>query len=238
MKGLVGTLGFQTVLNTCANTGNAIFCNLINRDANGSLWLSENGFITLTNLNIGGLQTKGIDVNGSYAHKFGGLGSLNVSLVGTYLKNLITDTGVPGTQEGFDGKFDCATFYGASCGTPNPRWRHKFRVGFTLPNGLGISGQWRYFSAVRNDTTSKDCDINQPGCVSGTNPGDARLPAQSFFDLALTARVADKLNLRLGANNILDREPPLTSIGANGNTYPQVYDALGRYIFAGVTIDF
>ena len=24
----------------------------------------------------------------------------------------------------------------------------------------------------------------------------------------------------------------------NGNTYPQVYDALGRFVFAGVTIDF
>jgi iron complex outermembrane receptor protein len=24
----------------------------------------------------------------------------------------------------------------------------------------------------------------------------------------------------------------------NGNTYPQVYDALGRYVFAGVTVEF
>ena len=24
----------------------------------------------------------------------------------------------------------------------------------------------------------------------------------------------------------------------NGNTFPQVYDALGRYLFAGVTVDF
>ncbi len=74
--------------------------------------------------------------------------------------------------------------------------------------------------------------------------GDRRLAAQSFFDLALTARISDKLNLRLGANNILDKEPPVASGNAvaapfgNGNTYPQVYDALGRYMFAGVTIDF
>ena len=52
-------------------------------------------------------------------------------------------------------------------------------------------------------------------------------------------------------NNIFDREPPI--IGANGgntminacpavvctgNTFPNVYDAMGRYIFAGVTLDF
>ena len=52
-------------------------------------------------------------------------------------------------------------------------------------------------------------------------------------------------------NNIFDREPPI--VGANGvstvinacaavvctgNTFPNVYDAMGRYIFAGVTLDF
>jgi outer membrane receptor protein involved in Fe transport len=48
--------------------------------------------------------------------------------------------------------------------------------------------------------------------------------------------------IRLGVNNVFDKEPPLsTSTGAvfgNGNTYPQVYDALGRFIFARVTFDY
>jgi outer membrane receptor protein involved in Fe transport len=116
------------------------------------------------------------------------------------------------------------------------------RLGFTMPNGLGISGQWRYFSAVKNDTLSDDQDLN---FLLGSHalPGDAKLNAQSYFDLALTARIADKYNFRLGANNILDSDPPVSGGAAlggfsNGNTYPQVYDALGRYIFAGVTIDF
>jgi outer membrane receptor protein involved in Fe transport len=51
--------------------------------------------------------------------------------------------------------------------------------------------------------------------------------------------MAQKLNLRLGVNNIFDKDPPLNgaSLG-NGNTHPQVYDALGRYMFAGFTVDF
>ena len=75
-------------------------------------------------------------------------------------------------------------------------------------------------------------------------PGNHQLPAQSYFDLALTARLADKLNLRLGANNIFDRPPPVAGSDVvvppfgNGNTFPQVYDALGRFVFAGVTVDF
>jgi outer membrane receptor protein involved in Fe transport len=39
-------------------------------------------------------------------------------------------------------------------------------------------------------------------------------------------------------NNIFDKDPPLTELGANGNTYPQTYDAMGRYMFAGFTVDF
>ena len=154
----------------------------------------------------------------------------------------MTDTGIPSLSGG-DGKYDCAGLFGATCGTPSPVWRHKLRLGFTMPNGLGISGQWRYFSRVKNDITSSDADmpINAP---DGPGFSDHDIKATSYFDLSLSARLADRFNFRLGANNIFDKSPPILS-GAvtappfgNGNTFPQVYDALGRYLFAGVTIDF
>jgi outer membrane receptor protein involved in Fe transport len=170
------------------------------------------------------------------------MGTLNLSLVGTLLRDLTTDTGVDPTGD-TDGVFDCASYFGGNCGTPNPKWRHKLRAGFTLPNGLGISGQWRYFSKVRNDVDSDDPDLNcvTPACLA---PGDRSLGAQSYFDLAVSARLADRFNFRVGVNNILDRAPPVGGgavVGApfgNGNTFPQVYDALGRYLFAGMTVDF
>ena len=44
-------------------------------------------------------------------------------------------------------------------------------------------------------------------------------------------------------NNLFDKDPPLLAAGllqlfGNGNTYPGVYDALGRTIFVGATINF
>ena len=92
-----------------------------------------------------------------------------------------------------------------------------------------------------NDLTSTDPDMPKPADES---PSDHRIAAQSYFDLALTARLADRYNFRIGANNVFDRSPPVASGNAvgppfgNGNTFPQVYDALGRYVFAGVTVDF
>jgi len=141
------------------------------------------------------------------------------------------------------GAYDCRGFFGATCGTPTPKWRHTLRIGFTMPNGLGISTRWRYFSSVRNDTLSDDPDLNGTGTPHSA-PGNAKYNAKSFFDLALSARLGDRYNLRLGANNILDTAPPVSGQEVTplpfgtGNTFPQVYDALGRYLFAGVTVDF
>jgi outer membrane receptor protein involved in Fe transport len=240
---LVGIIPYQFILNNCATTGDPATCSLINRNPNnGSLWQGTTGFVEQHNTNIGSLRTQGIDVNGSYSRRLGGMGTLNVSMVGTWLKKLETDIGVPSTTAGLDNKYDCAGFYGNTCGTPSPEWRHSLRVGFTMPNGLGISGRWRYFGAVDNDAESTDPDLGSgPGSA---RPANAKINAQSYFDLSLSARLADKYNFRLGANNVFDKQPPIVggevsnAPFGNGNTYPQVYDALGRYLFAGVTIDF
>ena len=44
----------------------------------------------------------------------------------------------------------------------------------------------------------------------------------------------------LGVNNVLDDNPSISgAVGTsgNGNTYPQAYDALGRFVFLA-TVDF
>jgi outer membrane receptor protein involved in Fe transport len=58
--------------------------------------------------------------------------------------------------------------------------------------------------------------------------------------------LSDQVRLRAGVNNLLDRDPPLTSLAGfgggedagRGNTFPQIYDAQGRYVFAGATLRF
>jgi outer membrane receptor protein involved in Fe transport len=234
IKNLISSPSFTGVFNACMGTGgvpqDVTQCALIHRaPGTGSLWLGNQGFVILTNQNFKGLGlfTKGFDFSGAYNRKMGGMGTLNASFVGT----LLTKLGSP--QDSGVGRF--------AGGTPSPKWRHKLRVGFTLPDGIGLSGQWRHFSAVHCRR-----ELGDPGCGTAANPrpGNLQLNQADFFDLALTARVTQKFNLRIGANNILDKAPPVAGgevIPAgfgNGNTYPQVYDALGRYMFAGMTVDF
>lgn len=229
LENAIGTIGADVILAQCVATGDPFFCSRINRDAQGTLWLTQAGFTTDINTNVGGVSTRGVDVNASYTQPLGGMGSLAFSFVGTWLDKLVTNPLA-------DIKYDCAGFFGAQCGTPNPEWRHKMRVTYTAPNGIGLSAQWRYFSAVDNDGTSTDPDL-----ATTVLAGNLGYKAQSYIDLVMTARIGDHYSFRLGANNILDRDPPTSVTPApfgNGNTYPQVYDSLGRYIFAGVTLDF
>ncbi|MEG3089163.1 TonB-dependent receptor domain-containing protein [Sphingomonas sp. PB4P5] len=247
LDGAIQGIGQDTILQQCTDSANPFFCGLVNRDQFGSLWRSDSGFVVDTTQNIGGVSTSGIDVNASYTVGLGSAGSVGLSFVGTYLDKLVTDTGI--SSPGNNGKFDCVGLYGNVCGTPNPEWRHQARVSYTAPMGLGASLRWRYFSSSSIDALDSNPNLNNdsaagpaPGGVA--RPGLDKLDAVNYFDLALTARIAENYNFRIGANNLLDKQPQLTGSQScpagpcNGNTFPGVYDAIGRYIYAGVTLEF
>jgi len=223
----IGTAPPGQALANCVNNGDPFFCSLVNRDpASGSLWLNSNGFVTATNINTGSLSTSGVDVNGNYGVGLGSKGDLNFSVAGTYLIDLTTES-LPGSDP-----FDCVKLYGDRCGNPNPQWRHIASATWESPFDLSVQTTWRHFSKVTAD--------ENVGAEVGSF--DETLKAQNYFDLAATYRGIENVTLRTGMNNVFDKEPPLSSsVGAgfgNGNTFPQVYDALGRYVFARATIDF
>lgn len=225
-------IGADTIVTQCTNTADPFFCGMVKRDASGSLWRTSGGYVVDLPQNIGYASTKGIDVSSSYSRQLGGLGRMNISFVGTWLDELVT-------YDGITVPVDCVGYHGTLCGTPNPEWRHQLRVGLDTKMGIGMSVRWRYFSSVTQDRASSN-----PNLSGATQPAHLKIPAVSYFDLALTADVGDNFKFRLGANNLLDKTPPLVGSAAcpsgpcNGNTWAQVYDALGRYVYAGVTLDF
>ncbi|HEX2817704.1 MAG TPA: TonB-dependent receptor, partial [Phenylobacterium sp.] len=243
----ISRIGATLELTNCVNTGNPVFCNLVHRDpTNGSLFLSNQGFVQDTTLNTGSLQTSGVDLNVSYhtdlsAFGLGDNGSISVSMVGTWLDKTVTQP-LPGGPS-----FDCKGLYGTTCGTPSPEWRHKARLTWNTPysygdwvKSLSFSGQWRYFGKVTADSFDANPQLNNPGLQTAV---EQRFSAQSYIDLTANFTVHNNLNFRVGVNNVFDKDPPLagTNLPAtvgNGNTFPQVYDALGRFVFVGLSADF
>ncbi|WP_086607887.1 TonB-dependent receptor domain-containing protein [Erythrobacter donghaensis] len=243
----IGGIGSDTILAACTATADPFFCGLINRDPSGSLWRSAAGFTTNVTQNIGGFSTSGVDAQVNYTTEIGDLGTLTFNFLGTYLDELVTDTGV--AIPGLDQTFDCVGLYGNVCGQPNPQWRHQARLGFNLRSGIGASLRWRYFDSVTLDAVEANTNLSSTGpsgpAPGGTaRPGVAGFDSVNYFDLTFTFEAGDNFNFVLGANNVLDKSPPVVGSQAcpagscNGNVYAQQYDALGRYIFAGVTLDF
>ena len=83
---------------------------------------------------------------------------------------------------------------------------------------------------------------------SSANRGATRvvIPADGTEDdVANPPRIAPRnlFDLGVGVDNVFDKDPPLTGVNCtagfcNGNTFPQVYDALGRFVFVGLSADF
>jgi outer membrane receptor protein involved in Fe transport len=249
----IAGIGANLILNQCVSTQNPFFCGLVHREpGNNSLFLDPTGFVTDTSLNTGSLKTTGIDLNVGYHTDLSNLGlgdngSLAFSMVGTYLDSLQTQP-LPGGPT-----YDCAGLYGTVCAGSNgegpaPKWRHKLRVTWNTPysygdwvKGLSVSAQWRYYSKVTLDAFQSDPQLNNPGIAYES---DRVLASRSYLDLTANFTLHNNLNFRVGVNNVFDKDPPI--IGAsncpagacNGGTYPQVYDALGRFVFVGLTADF
>lgn len=229
---VVGSAPPGTVLAQCLATGSPVFCNLIHRDRLGTLWALPSGNIEANNQNLGGLKTSGIDLTVDYVHKLPDMGNLKFNFTGTYLKEAVSEP-LPGL-----GSYDCKGLHGASCGVPSPEWRHKFRTTWETPWKVDLALTWRHIDSVDQQGTSANPQLRDPAIA----PADRTLGQRDYIDLAANWQATKQLSIRGGINNLLDKDPPVSGlVGAgfgNGNTYPQVYDALGRRIFINATYKF
>jgi outer membrane receptor protein involved in Fe transport len=236
---VIGTIGADTILAGCIS-GNASFCDAIHRDANGSLWRTDDGYVTDVTTNIGSQATRGIDIKLDYGLPLDQFGKLKFAYEATKLivYNIQPLTGGP--------SYDCTGYYGVTCGAPNPAFRGVFNTTWFTPwDALNVNLRWRYISSVSSEYTSSN-----PALSGNALPQTEHFNAYSYFDLSTSFAVGNNVTVQVGANNILDKNPPIVTTGGggygsdtagtvgNGNTYPGVYDSLGRYLFARVTAKF
>lgn len=252
LENAIQGLGADAILKTCVADSTASFtspaCDLINRDTAGSIWLTPNGYVSDLPLNTAKMRNRGIDVNAAYSHPLFNFGKMSWSFLGTRMLKARVDNGL-------SQPYDCVGYYGPVCsgGTvaasaPIPKWRHKMRASWQSNFGLGLSLAWRYVGKVKAETLQ---DNNTVGGDFNFDPG-LSVKAQNYFDLSGTFNLMDRVALRAGINNLFDNDPPRITGGnagrsgsnlcpagpCNGNTYPGTWDALGRLLWVGATIDF
>lgn len=266
VAGYISMLPPAEILNDCygpATTpgSEAFFCPFVHRSGAGTLY--GGGYVSTDSINTGYLKTRGVDFEFNYqtdtADWLGrDAGTIALNVIGTWMDELDTEA-VPVTPLtaaiASQSAYNCAGLYGATCGTPAPKWRSKLRLTWTSPYDVTLSMQWRYIGAVALDEdTSTELVGGGPGytecadghfSVSGVGDcTDARISSYSYFDLSAVWQVRPGVELRGGVNNIFDLEPPIVSEFVlappfgNGNTFTGMYDTLGRTVFVAATVKY
>lgn len=209
----IGTIPAITAVNNCLDTGDDLFCSLVQRaPGNQSLWL-DGGRVITTNVNIGFLQRTGIDVNSMYTMNLNDMGRMRFSLTGTYFQKFDNQPVAGGTLN------ECAGKWGGVC-DPVPKWQHNFRATWMTPWDVTISANWRHLGKVDNHPSR------------AANPENHS--SENYLDLTVQWMVGEGTRLSVGINNVLDNDPPYYSAALSANTDPGFWDSTGRYVFFGI----
>jgi outer membrane receptor protein involved in Fe transport len=203
---------------TLSYTGNQ-YCPLILRNVSSG----ERSSVDAPFINTGALSTSGLDMTVSWTTDVGDGGSFFINSLVTVLDEYVVQdspTAVP-----FDAKDTLAEGGQYS-------WKMTNTFGYNFAGGKANVGlQWRHLPDIRDESAAR-------------NPATAVFPVDSYDSMNLFAGyvVNDKVDLRMGIDNLLDEEPLVVGATAtDGNaevTRPDYFDILGRRMYIGVKMSF
>jgi outer membrane receptor protein involved in Fe transport len=247
ITGAIQSQSGTSVIFGCALGISSTDCADIHRGPTGSLWANNTDYVSTLEANTGLREAKGVDVTLHYGLNLAEFGKLAFNMIGTAALNNITQPAVTVVNAAGTGfvagpSYDCAGYNGNTCGNPLPRWRSTFSADWLTPwSGLDFNARWRYIGPTLVDSLSQASLL---GDVNSIFPSYSRVPSYSYLDLSASAQVVSNVTVRVGVNNVLDKDPPIVLSGdcpagpCNGNTWAGTYDVLGRYLYARASVKF
>ena len=221
---IVPGLGTDVIGDFCFGQFNLNYCSKIKRNSFGEI-----DSFTDVYANSGGLKTAGLDVSVDYSVPLEALLGEHSQLAFSFRGSRLLNSKLTPIV-GLNKVIDCEGRFGANCGAPTPKWRHTFRTSLDLGTA-SASLQWRLIGQARDDDPA-------------IQYGSEKLATQNYFDLSLAIPVNRNYSISGGVSNILDKSPPLAAStqnngnGQQSNTYPTVYDVLGRTFFVSMKLAF
>lgn len=162
-------------------------------------------------INAAVINKKGVDVESAYRTELFS-GDLALKLTATYL----IDDNSNSTGRAEDFRNDVGE-------TASPRWKGRFNAVYSHDDSAYVlTMNYRHATVNDNDWTIEENNYNN-------------IPSYTTFDFMYKTYLMDELQLRVGVNNILDREPP-----RNPFTYDEgeFFDVKGRRLSLGAKYTF
>jgi iron complex outermembrane receptor protein len=232
----IAALTFDAIYRQCVSpatnpTGDLTnpFCQRITRDGtNGNPSLTRGQF-----LNVGTLETSGIDLNLDWAADLAdiGLGSLpgalSANLAVTYLDKFEAQEIAGAPVLDYSGSVG-----GVGVAAQNGQFRYKTftTIGYSV-SGVSASLRWRHLPSAH----AAQFVLNEATTFQGPSHYDV-------VDLTGNWEISQSYQVRFGIENLLDQDPEIiarnNAAGAafstgQGTTLPGYYDVLGRRYFVG-----
>ncbi|HEX6860703.1 MAG TPA: TonB-dependent receptor [Caulobacteraceae bacterium] len=180
--------------------------------------------------NGGHQETSGIDFQVDWGFDMDqlgmdNLGSMRFNALLTHILEFKQQDPIEGVPElDFVGT---VSYFGAGLGTSFPDWKANVTATWDIdPFEFNVRG--RYISAMENRL-----NIEFPGETEFTGTD-----AVWYWDVAGAYDVNDNLELRLGVNNVFDKEAETYNPNVQSGTDPSTYDVIGRRVFGGLRLKF
>jgi outer membrane receptor protein involved in Fe transport len=223
---VIGEFGAQEILDACYVFALADQCAKIRR-IGGGLTLDGSGVETYTT-NLKYLRAEGIELGAAFGFDIGKFGSINLSAnVNKYLTH-------ESQSDDTTAIVDCVGTFGSNCGNgpqggPLPEVRALQRTTWAY-DAFQVSLLWRYNGKIESATP--------------IFPAFQEISSYSYFDLFGSWSPIEMATVSLGVSNLFEKEPPIVGneaadTGSNsGNTFPGLYETLGRMYSVGLRVSF
>ena len=230
----IGVFGgsVSNVLDLCYNQiqdlGSAA-CQAVGRNSTNGIIDTLNP-VQVTNVNVGALETSGIDLQISYAMDLnfgiGGGSELSVLFNATFLDDFnLTPIADLSTVN------KCAGAFGRTCGEPKAETKTNTSINWTSGDlTLGLRHRW-------SDSTT--LDEVKFGTTAATAVAVPELDGANYFDLSVGYDVNEDFAIWGGIINVFDEDPPLLgSRQVRNNTSPDTFSPTGAELFIGASYQF
>jgi iron complex outermembrane recepter protein len=237
IEDFIGTFSADEIFTSCYTQNNPVACQQVVR-IGGGLTLPGSGLRTLTR-NLNYMQAEGVEVDASFGIELEDLGAdaswgrltFGVNANWYLTHEILSDGSLALTN--------CVGGFGSACdaggnglGNPIPELRFVQRGSWEIGD-LNIGYTWRYLGEV---TTIAPKNLVFDGFET--------IPAFNYIDLNAQYQITDNVKVLAGVTNVFDRDPPVVGNEAgatsanSGNTFPSMYDTLGRVYSVGVNFRF
>lgn len=222
IEDLITQLDPNFAINQCVQTGNPDFCGLVYRYGSDSALAGLIQVFQEPIVNLGKLETDGVDLGVKYALRNTPAGTFNISLDMTRILSY-ENTPAPGaTPVEIAGTFDRQ--FGNYA-----KWRGLLSVGWAMGAFDGLLSL-RYIHSMQ---------VNEPDGLLENEP-PLEIGSMTYVDATVGYTLPSNTKIQVGGINLADKQPPLLYQNnvTNANTDVSTYDLLGRRWYVGVSQKF